>query len=99
MTRETKGAHEWIIEFERAPEDLDYFGHLLDHALMSINSDYEAKRYKNITLDRPVIQQVRSGVFYTWFEKNGKLGGQNKMPRLSNSRKYVDELLEINKNL
>nr|MQY79901.1 hypothetical protein [Bacteroidota bacterium] len=70
-----------------------------DHALISLNSDYEAKRYKNITLDKPVVEIMEKGVFYTWFEKRRKLGGQNKIPRLSNNRKYVEELLIINKEL
>lgn len=99
MTDKTKGRHEWFIEFETEPNDLDYFTEMLDHALMSVNSDYEAKRYKNITLDKPLIHSLKKGSFMTWFEKNNKLGGQNKMPRLSNNRKYVEQLIEINQNL
>ncbi|HDR88925.1 MAG TPA: GH3 auxin-responsive promoter family protein [Bacteroidetes bacterium] len=99
MTNDTKGAHEWVIEFEKEPENLAYFSELLDHALMSLNSDYEAKRYKNITLDPPLVHSVKHGVFYEWFNKRGKLGGQNKVPRLSNSRKYVEELLDIHRKL
>lgn len=96
MSRDQQGAHEWIIEFAIPPSDLDYFTTMLDQALMSINSDYEAKRYKNLTLEKPVVHQVEPGTFYTWFNKKGKLGGQNKIPRLSNERKYVEELHEIN---
>ena len=99
MTREKKGAHEWLIEFTLPPSDMDYFTSVLDHALMSVNSDYEAKRYRNITLDKPVINQAEKGTFYRWLRKKGKLGGQNKVPRLSNDRKYIDELLKINNEL
>jgi hypothetical protein len=99
MSDEKKGAHEWAIEFSIPPGDLDYFTTLMDHALMSLNSDYEAKRYLNITLDKPVIHKVENGTFYQWLQKKGKLGGQNKVPRLSNERKYLEELLEINKKL
>jgi hypothetical protein len=99
MGTQSKGSHEWIIEFEKAPEDLDKFRHALDQALQSINSDYEAKRYKNITLDPPVIHQAKPGLFYQWLKKRGKLGGQNKVPRLSNDRKYIDDLLEMNQKM
>ncbi len=99
MAENRKGSHEWLIEFEIPPPDLDYFTSALDHALISLNSDYEAKRYKNINLDKPVVKIMEKGVFYTWFEKRKKLGGQNKIPRLSNDREYVEELLLINKEL
>ncbi len=99
MTDKTKGCHQWLIEYDHEPNDIEYFINLLDHALMSLNSDYEAKRYKNITLDAPIVKILKKGAFYKWFEIHGKLGGQNKMPRLSNNRKYVDELLEIEKSL
>lgn len=95
MSDEHQGAHEWVIEFENLPADLEYFTDLLDHALMSINSDYEAKRYRNLTLDKPRIHAVKNGSFYRWLQEKGKLGGQNKVPRLSNNRKYVEELLEL----
>jgi hypothetical protein len=72
---------------------------LLDNALQSVNSDYEAKRYKNITLDSPIVRSVKQGLFYAWLKEKGKLGGQNKIPRLANNRQYLDELLEINKKL
>jgi hypothetical protein len=96
MTEHTKGTHEWIIEFDKEPNNLDYFATILDNALMSLNSDYEAKRYKNITLDKPIFHSVRKGVFYQWFSERKKLGGQYKMPRLSNERRYIEELLRIN---
>lgn len=95
MSDQHQGAHEWIIEFTSPPENLDYFTTLLDHALMSINSDYEAKRYRNLTLEKPIIHSAKQGSFYKWLQEKDKLGGQNKVPRLSNERKYLEELLEI----
>jgi hypothetical protein len=95
MNDEHQGAHEWIIEFTNPPADLDYFATLLDHALMALNSDYEAKRYRNFTLDKPIVHAAKQGSFYRWLQEKGKLGGQNKVPRLSNERKYIEELLEI----
>jgi hypothetical protein len=92
MTDKIKGSHEWIIEFEKNPSDLKAFTFELDIALKNINSDYEAKRYKDITLGMPVVYSVEKGTFYKWFQEKGKLGGQNKMPRLSNDRQYLDEL-------
>lgn len=95
MSDEHQGAHEWLIEFATPPGDPDYFVTLLDHALMAINSDYEAKRYKNLTLDKPIVHLASKGTFYRWLQEKGKLGGQHKVPRLSNERKYLEELLEI----
>jgi hypothetical protein len=95
MSEDTKGAHEWFIEFEIQPPNLKEFTYHLDSALMNINSDYEAKRYKSITLDIPRIQIVPKGTFYKWMEKRGKLGGQNKVPRLFNTRKYLDDLSDL----
>jgi hypothetical protein len=95
MNNDRQGAHEWLIEFSTPPADLDYFAALLDHALMSINSDYEAKRYRNLTLDKPLVHQAEKGTFYQWLEIKGKLGGQNKVPRLSNERNYIEDLLEM----
>ena len=74
---------------------MDQFIDILDKSLMYLNSDYEAKRYNDITLDKPIVRILPYGTFYKWFSLKGKLGGQNKMPRLSNDRKYVDELLQI----
>lgn len=97
MEGREKGAHEWIIEFKNLPENLDSFNTALDKALQEVNSDYEAKRYNNMTLNRPKIHAAREKLFYDWLKKNGKLGGQHKVPRLSNSRNYVEELLAMNK--
>jgi hypothetical protein len=98
MTHNTKGSHEWVIEFEKEPDDIDYFTRILDNALCSVNSDYEAKRYKNITLEMPVIRKIEKGTFYKWLNSKGKVGGQNKVPRLSNDREFVDEILKISHN-
>ena len=95
MEGEEKGAHEWLIEFERPPEDLSFFAETLDNALKSINSDYEAKRYKNFVLEPLTLQQLEKGTFYRWMKHRGKLGGQNKVPRLSNNRKYIDSILDF----
>ena len=95
MEGKIEGGHEWIIEFSQAPENLEYFTELLDNALKSINSDYEAKRYHNMTLAMPKVHQAKQGLFYTWLKQKGKLGGQHKVPRLSNKRDFVEELLKI----
>ena len=95
MDENSKGTHEWIIEFEKTPDNLEYFTVILDNALKSINSDYEAKRYKDITLKMPEVISVKKGVFFRWLKEKGKIGGQNKVPRLSNSRRYVEELKNI----
>ena len=95
MEGKSKGAHEWIIEFKTPPKDLNYFGELLDNSLKSLNSDYEAKRYNNITLDKPKIHAAKQGLFYKWMKRNNKLGGQHKVPRLSNSRQFLEALLKI----
>ena len=95
MKKNSKGAHEWIIEFEKEPRDLNQFSSLLDLALQEENSDYEAKRYKNMTLQSLKIHKAKKGLFYEWLSKKGKLGGQHKVPRLSNSREILDELLEV----
>lgn len=95
MSNNSKGAHEWMIEFENPPDNLDRFTQVLDATLQSVNSDYEAKRYKNLTLLLPKVISLNPGTFYRWMEKRGKLGGQNKIPRLANDRKYLDELSDI----
>ena len=95
MKDNQKGGHEWIIEFNKAPNNLEYFTELLDNALKSINSDYEAKRYNNMTLAMPTIHKAKEGLFYTWLKQRGKLGGQHKVPRLSNKRDFVEELLRL----
>jgi hypothetical protein len=89
-----QGGHEWIIEFEKQPSDIELFAQELDSTLQEINSDYEAKRYKNFVLLPPRIHAVEKGTFYEWMKQRGKLGGQNKVPRLSNNRKYLDAVLE-----
>lgn len=95
MEGKEKGAHEWLIEFKMPPEDLNYFSELLDNALKAINSDYEAKRYNNITLNPPKIKMARQGLFHDWLKSKNKLGGQHKVPRLSNSRVFLEELLDM----
>lgn len=96
MASNQKGAHQWLIEFEKTPKNIDEFNFVLDNALMSLNSDYEAKRYKNITLEKPHITIAKTDLFYNWLKDKGKLGGQNKVPRLSNNRKFIEELLQNN---
>ena len=96
MEGKEKGAHEWLIEFKTAPKDINYFIELFDNALKALNSDYEAKRYNNITLNRPVVHIARKGLFHDWLKQNDKLGGQHKVPRLSNTRDYIDDLLSLN---
>lgn len=99
MQGRKNGAHEWIIEFSTPPENLEEFTVILDDQLKLINSDYEAKRYKNMTLSLPKIHQAKSGVFYEWLKQKHKLGGQHKVPRLSNSRDFLEEILEISKKM
>jgi hypothetical protein len=84
-----------MIEFDTEPDSIATFSKVLDKTLCSINSDYEAKRYKNITLKAPKVVSLKPGTFYQWMQKRGKLGGQNKIPRLANDRKYLDELADI----
>jgi hypothetical protein len=92
---DSKGSHEWIIEFEKEPPDLSQFTDLLDEGLKSVNSDYEAKRYKDLNLVRPLIRSAAKGTFYKWLREKNKLGGQNKVPRLSNTREYIEDLYVI----
>ncbi|MEM5540614.1 GH3 auxin-responsive promoter family protein [Olleya sp. AS48] len=96
MDGKEKGAHEWLIEFKTPPKDINYFNELFDNALKSLNSDYEAKRYNNMTLNKPKIHIAREQLFYDWLKQNNKLGGQHKVPRLSNTRQYMDELILLN---
>lgn len=97
MEGNEKGGHEWIIEFRTPPDEIAYFTEFLDNALKSLNSDYEAKRYNNITLKTPKVHIAREDLFYDWLKSKDKLGGQHKIPRLSNKRDYVEELLLMNK--
>jgi hypothetical protein len=92
---EGNGAHEWLVEFEKKPDDLPRFISELDKALQDINSDYEAKRYKSIALRMPILHVLEKGVFTSWLKRKGKLGGQHKVPRLSNDRKYIEEIQAI----
>ncbi len=95
MKDKEKGAHEWIIEFKKHPEDIHLFQKVLDENLQSVNSDYEAKRYNNMTLNQLKINVARENLFYDWLKDNNKLGGQHKIPRLSNQRDYLEQLLEM----
>jgi len=95
MQTEQKGTHEWIIEFDKEPDNFEKFKIILDSELQKLNSDYEAKRYKNMTLDFPIIHKAKPGLFFNWLKQKGKLGGQNKIPRLSNKRDYLEELLQL----
>lgn len=97
MDGNAKCRHQWLIEFNKEPADIQEFARLLDTKLQTINSDYEAKRFKDITLQPLEIVQARPNLFNDWLKLHGKLGGQHKIPRLSNSRKTIDELLEMNK--
>lgn len=94
MKDKNGGGHEWIIEFKQAPENVSYFTELLDNALKSINSDYEAKRYNSMALAFPKVHLAKEGLFYEWLKKQGKLGGQHKVPRLLNTRDFLEELLK-----
>jgi len=95
MDEEDKGAHEWVIEFIRMPDEMERFCRILDEQLRSLNSDYDAKRYHNMVLEQPVIHSVRRGTFDMWLESIEKLGGQNKVPRLSNDRVIVEQILTL----
>lgn len=95
MNGKEKGAHEWVIEFKSYPDNMENFAKCLDNNLQQLNSDYEAKRHNNMTLNPLVINVARPSLFYDWLKENDKLGGQHKVPRLSNDRKYLDELLKL----
>ena len=90
---QSKGAHEWVVEFKSLPSDLENFADILDQHLREINSDYDAKRHKNLALQRLQLHAAPVGLFESWLAKKGKLGGQHKVPRLSNSREFMDEIL------
>lgn len=96
MLDKAKGKHQWFIEFVKLPASMAEYAHILDENLKKLNSDYEAKRYKDITLQPLEIVVAREGVFYEWLKQKGKLGGQHKIPRLSNERTHIEELLAIN---
>ena len=96
MDEHGKCRHQWLIEFSKEPEDINAFARILDLALQKINSDYEAKRYKDITLQPLEIIKARNGVFNDWLKQKGRLGGQHKIPRLSNKREYIEQILALN---
>lgn len=96
MDSDARCRHQWLVEFSKEPEDLAEFARLLDVRLQQLNSDYEAKRFKNITLQPLELVKARPELFNDWLRSKGKLGGQHKVPRLSNSRKHIEELLEMN---
>ncbi len=96
MDTEGKCRHQWLIEFSRQPSDLAAFSEILDKTLQQVNSDYEAKRYKDITLQNLEIMVARQGLFHDWLASKGKLGGQHKVPRLSNNRNHIEEMLALN---
>ncbi len=90
------GAHEWLIEFTKPPQNITEFAKYLDEELKNLNSDYAAKRHRDLTLRMPIVHIAKDNLFYTWLKEKGKLGGQHKIPRLANSRVYIDELLRMN---
>lgn len=90
------GAHEWAIEFEKMPDDIYLFMKILDNKITSVNSDYEAKRSKNLILDAPKLIIVKNGVFYNWLKQKNKLGGQNKIQRLNENRDFMEEIKKLN---
>ena len=94
----SNGAHEWLIEFDKEPGSMETFTTEMDTALKNINSDYEAKRHKSIALRLPVMHSLKKGIFAEWLRSKGKLGGQHKVPRLSNERTFVEEILLLDKN-
>jgi hypothetical protein len=96
MNGKEKGAHEWIIEFKKHPDNMANFSALLDKNIQHINSDYEAKRFNNMTLNPLIINVARTNLFYDWLKQQDKLGGQHKVPRLSNERKFLEALLQLN---
>jgi hypothetical protein len=92
---EVRGAHEWLLEFETLPTDMNRFRQVLDDALRKLNSDYDAKRTADIALAPPKLRVLENGAFEYWLKSKGKLGGQHKIPRLSNDRKIIDDILAI----
>jgi hypothetical protein len=95
FSENNNGTHEWLIEFEKKPDNITAFIYELDIALKEINSDYEAKRHKDIALRLPIIHSLPKGTFNEWLRSKGKLGGQHKVPRLSNERTILEEVLAV----
>ncbi|PJJ83683.1 GH3 auxin-responsive promoter family protein [Mucilaginibacter auburnensis] len=89
------GAHEWLIEFEKRPSEFERFVDIMDETLRRVNSDYDAKRFKDMALRRPIVRNMPEGTFFNWMKEKGKLGGQHKVPRLANNREYVDAILRV----
>ncbi|MCB9188928.1 MAG: GH3 auxin-responsive promoter family protein [Flavobacteriales bacterium] len=96
MTKEKSGGHEWLIEFDRSPISIQQFSEHLDVNLQKLNSDYAAKRSNDLSLQKPLVRSMKSGTFYDWLKSKNKLGGQNKIPRLQNDRKFAEEILFSN---
>ena len=96
LAGKAEGCHQWMIEFEQPPHDLNLFAKQLDLHLQQVNSDYEAKRYKEISLAPLQVLVARKGLFYDWMKHKGKLGGQHKVPRLNNNRSQLEELIVLN---
>ena len=91
-----KGGHQWLVEFDKEPAtDIETFNNLLDTNLQKVNSDYEAKRFKSLAMDRLALQSLPKGTFHRWLSSKGKYGGQHKVPRLANHRRYVEEILHF----
>ena len=97
MDHNAKCRHQWIIEFAKMPDSVERFASILDSTLKEINSDYEAKRWKDIALQPLEIIVARDGLFHDWMAMKGKLGGQHKVPRLSNDRAHIESMIELNK--
>jgi hypothetical protein len=97
MDSTAKCRHQWLIEFVKQPDSFSTFAKVLDDTLKEVNSDYEAKRWKDIALQPLELIEARKGLFHDWLEMKGKLGGQHKIPRLSNNRDYMEEMLKLNK--
>ena len=97
MDANAKCRHQWLIEFAKMPDDLGRFAKILDDTLKEINSDYEAKRQNNLALQQLEIIVARKGLFHDWLDRKGKLGGQHKIPRLSNTRTYIEDMLILNR--
>ena len=95
MDDKGKCRHQWLVEFSKKPDSLQHFADVLDKTLQEINSDYEAKRHKDITLQKLELVEARKGLFHEWLAMKGKLGGQHKVPRLSNNRRHIDEMLAL----
>ena len=96
MDADGKCRHQWVVEFSHEPDNIDEFARILDESLQQINSDYEAKRYKDITLQRLELIKARPDVFNDWLKQKGKLGGQHKVPRLCNNRDIIEQVLALN---